>query len=169
MDPNSWQDCGFPNIHFRTAYLPWVGLVKALNERLAIVQAQQREVPGYFTRQIVKMLYYCDEFDRFGLQSAVGGNRLFVNPDKIPSATSVYDCYWTYSDLLLAAAGGVEGDIVTTNIHHLLMPEFPVKWAIQRYNAINLLRYVRTKTLSKWPYVEYEDRNNTYNFKAPEP
>ena len=172
-DPNSWEDCGFPNINFRMGYLPWVGLAKAVNERLAAAEKWgiRQTVPGYFTRRSVDMIYYCIDFDRFALPHTVyAADRPFINPDKIPSATNWEDCKWTYSDLLLAAAGGVEADIVTAdNRHDMLLPEFPVKWALQRYNAINLLRYSMTTYHPKWPYVEYKDINDTYNFKAPEP
>ena len=173
MEPNSWEDCGFPNIHFRTAYLPWVGLVKALNERVRTAPYLQLPVPGYFTPIPEKMFLTCYRFDNEGLIWAVSqfNNQRFINPDKIqPPDPSLNDCLWTLPDLLLAAAGGIEEDIVTSNDPaDILMPEFPVKWAIQRYNAINLLRYVYTGHSSVFPYFTYEDINDTYNFKAPEP
>lgn len=172
MGTDSWQNYGFPNISFRTAYLPWVGLVKALNERLdaatGTAHGGRMPVPGYFTPRSFEMIHYCDYFDNSFLQYAVMGGRKFVNPDKIPSATSASDCYWTFSDLLLAAAGKSEGDVVTPyDAKDMLMPDIPVKWASQRYNAINLLRYAFCNFLDEWPYVEYEDINDTYNFKAP--
>lgn len=170
MGTDSWQNYGFPNISFRTVYLPWVGLVKALNERLDAAMAYRRmTVPGYFTPRSFEMIHYCDDFDNSYLRYAVIEGRKFVNPDKIPSATSASDCYWTFSDLLLAAAGKSEGDVVIPyDTKDMLIPDIPVKWAFQRYNAINLLRYAAGDTMDEWPYVKYVDINDTYNFKAPE-
>ena len=162
-EANSWEDCGFPDIYFRTGYLPWLGLVKALYERRSAVGLQTYipRVPEYFCRIDIKMIYHCWDFDR-ALPAGY-----FINPDKIPSASSPSDCFWTEDSLLLAAAGGVQDDVVTTNsMRWFFLPEFPVKWAIQRYNAINLLRYVPTEYIPQWPYFAYEDLNNTFNFKA---
>ena len=158
----SWEKYGFPDdVTFRSMYLPSVGLIKALNERLEAVGMEPVPVPGYFTPYE-------------GSQSFTGRidskifNELcyrFVNPEKIPSAQYYSACFWRPDELELAAADGVEEDVFH---YHPLMPEFPVKWAIARYKAINLLRYVVTSDAKDWPDIfTYEDKNNTFNFKAP--
>ena len=111
------------------------------------------------------MMFYCNSFDEKLIPMTLSS--VFVNPDKIPSASSWMDCFWDFSDLILAAAGGVEEDtIFSFDSSDWLYPEFSVKWALQRYNAINLLRYVVTEIIYVPPYVEYEDINDTFQFKA---
>ena len=168
-DAESWEKYGFPDPRFHQGYLPYVGLCKAYTERAKAVNEHAGEYPypDYFTRINPgnNTYYFFNNFD----QSLYGFCRNFVNPDKITGASSYSQCFWTFEDLLLAAAGGVESEILWTFYDvNPLMVQFPAKWAIQRHNAINLLRYVPTKYLTEWPFVEYEDRNDTFNFKAQE-
>ena len=162
--PESWEQYGFPNPYFQLGYLPLVGLYKAMRERAKAFNylPYVSPVPDYFVSvndsflsnldsSLYTLLYY-----------------KFVNPDKIPGASFESKCYWTWDDLSLAAAGGVKADIFPMFYYtDPLITQFPVKWAVQRYKAINLLRYVRTKSLPEWPFMEYKDLNDTFDFKAP--
>ena len=179
--PDSWEKYGFPNPNLWAPYKPFVGLIKAHNERCRVGGAEY-VIPDFFSKIIL------NENDRLReLPQAVRG-RLgtldqyilaqapsFVNPAKIPTASSIGECFWTTDDLLLAGADGVEDDIICFADGYYFpssfsfVPLWPVKWAIQRYKQINLLRYQWTHFLDQWPFVEYKDLNNTFNFKAPEP
>ena len=157
--PESWNDYGYPDdLTLKTAYLPTVALIKALNERRAAVNMEPLIVPDYFSPWPGPQSFLAD-FD-FALNATVPH---FVNPDAVSSATSYSGCFWWYEDLELAAVGGDPAKVYHRNP---LQPEFCLKWALQRYAEINLLRYVATTTESDWPTFNYEDINDTFNFKA---
>ena len=164
-ESESWEKYGFPDPTLRTGYLPYCGLVKAFAERVAASGGSgSYDLPEYFyptnnSRELFAV------FER-GMSGRCG---YFVNPDKIPDADNYDQCFWNYEDLTLAAAGGIQEDVFSAyyNVNRLA-PDFPVKWARQRYNAINLLRYIPTSSALDWPTFTYEDCNDTFNFKAPE-
>ena len=155
----NWEQCGFPDdLYFRWYYTPMIGLIKAINERLAAVDLEEIEIPKYFSEY---PHYYLDR-----LVTIINGlAEHYVNPDKISSAGLYQDCFWTNSELLEAAAEG--GEPYYHN-RQVFSPDYPVKLAVQMYNAINLLRYVPTSDPEDWPdEFDYEDRNSTFSFKAP--
>ena len=175
---DSWGKYGFPAPYLRTPYKTVVALAKAVNERAVAVRLPRFAIPDFFS-----WLTF-NEDERLREVSASVGAKLgtldskigsltpyFVNPDKIPTAASRSDCFWTWYDLLLAGADGDADNIFSWTgpysrySYHSL---WPVKWAIQRYNQINRLRYKFTQFLSEWPYVEYEDLNDTFYFKEEE-
>ena len=156
-DAESWGKYGFPDgLTFRSPYLPGVGLCKALNERLDAVELSRFTVPEYFT-PYPGMSFTESLRSKIGY-AAVNG---FVNPDNIQSANNYYECFWG-SEFFRTAADGEDMD----ELNNILRPEFSIKWAVWMYNAINLLRYVPTTKPINWPRFEYEDLNNTFNFKA---
>lgn len=162
-DVENWDECGFPDhIYFRTMYLPTVGLIKALNERLAVFGLDTLPVPEYFSPYEGSQSFL-GRFDSKIFNEGLPDR--FVNLDKVQTAQDYFGCFWTAEELEMAAAGGVEEDVFQ---YHPLMPEFPEKWALHRYNMINLLRYVSTSEPEDWPdEFTYEDKNDTFNFKAP--
>ena len=159
-DAESWSKYGFPDhIYFRTMYLPTVGLIKALNERLESVKLETLPVPEYFSTYEGSQ-YFLGSFDSKIFNHAV---YRFVKPDKVSTAQNYYECFWSAEELELAAADEIGENIFT---YHPLMPDFPFQWAMQRYNAINLLRYVVTSDPQDWPLFTYTDLNNSFKFKA---
>lgn len=158
MPEESWRKYGFPDdLYFRWYYTPMIGLIKATNERRAAVDLEEIEIPKYFSRYENYFLT-----DLGGM--AFGTGTWYVNPDKISSAHQYRDCFWTSGELLTAAAEG--GEIYYHN-RRVFSPDYPVKLAIQMYNGINLMRYVPTSDPADWPDIfTYEDRYNTFNFKA---
>lgn len=156
-DSENWGKYGFPDdIFFRAPYLPWIGLVKALNERSEAVELEPLEIPEYFT-QYGGMSWEADFYYLLGEVQ-----KYYVNPDQIPTAKGYYGCFWYAGDLNNAALDGEDIENVTS----ITCPRYSAKWAIWTYNKINLLRYVATSKESEWPKFEYEDKYNTFKFKA---
>ena len=157
----NWEQCGFPDdLYFRPYYTPMIGLIKATNERLAAVDLEEIPLPKYFSEY---SYYFLDSLNDiiFGI---FGIAWKYVNPDKISSAHQYQDCFWTDSELEEAAA---EDGEPYYHYQWPFSPDYPVKLAVQMYNAINILRYVPTSDPSDWPDVfTYADRYNTFNFKA---
>lgn len=168
-DVENWQGYGFPDdIMFRTPYLPWVGIIKALNERLAAMNQTPMDLPEYFTKYggMIWASDYSNAFGRLFPWSPWGKSLYYVNPDKISSATRYRDCFWDRGDLEQAALNGE----FLINVTSFMRPKYSVKWAKWQYNQINLLRYVVTSEYDDWPDVfTYIDINSSFNFKAPEP
>lgn len=162
-DSENWEKYGFPDdIAFMTVYKPMIGLIKALNERLEAVDLSAMAVPEIFSIRTYMPISYLQDIDAYLFQASMR----FVDPDKISSAQGYADCFWDWDDLMLEAADGISEDIVSSwPPYNPLMTAFPVKFAEQRYKAINLLRYVVTTESYEWPAFSYEDRNNTFNFK----
>ena len=156
----NWEQCGFPDdLYFRPYDKPMLGLIKATNERLAAVDLEEIPVPEYFSEY---PYYFLDGVNG----NILGAGEKFVNPDKISTASRYEQCFWTRNDLLDAAA---EGRGPYYHYQRVFAPDYPVKLAIQMYNAINILRYVPTSDPKDWPDVfTYEDLNDTFNFKAQE-
>ena len=165
-DEESWEKYGFPDdLMFRSPYLPGVGLCKAFNERVdaegeinfAAAPVTRVDIPEYFT-----------PYPGMGFQFMINVWNLafykYVNPEKVPTATRYMDCFWDANDLRSIAADNMDMNDLT----NILRPEFSVKWALWIYNAINILRYVPTSTFGEWPTFTYEDRYDTFNFKAQE-
>ena len=145
-EPERWEKYGFPDPTFYPSYLPFVGLCKALNERLSWY-GYQMDLPDYFngSRDGKTAINYIYEFDTY---LALLGLHRYINPDKydelVPSSNpDDIDIYWTFEDLLLTGADGVEEDIVFTYPRNrsLLAPNWCAKWLRQRYKIINLLKY----------------------------
>jgi len=95
--------------------------------------------------------------------SLIDLSQLYVNPDKISSASSYNECFWTWNELVSEAT---DGEMFAWAANPFL-PECSAKLAKQFYNAFNLLRYVPTTEWYKWPVFDYEDKNDTFKFKAP--
>lgn len=162
-DVDNWEAYGFPDdITFRSPYLPWVGIIKALNERIAALNVDYAvEIPEYFT--VYGGMAW--ESDFWMGWNCIWQNNRFVNPDKISSAASYRDCFWEYDELSNAALNGED----EVNVTSFMRPLYSVKWAIWQYNQINLLRYLPTSPYEDWPDVfTYTDINSSFNFKAPE-
>ena len=158
MEEN-WAGYGYPDhIYFRLMRIPLLGAVNAINERLLAVEMETLDIPDHFAE-------YPGSQDFIGKLDAVLKNSAaeYVNPGKVDTARYYYQCFWTYSDLLNAAAAGGE---VYNYFASPFRPSFSKKWAIQFYNAVNLLRYVPTTKQEDWPDFEYTDKNNTFKFKA---
>lgn len=153
----NWAAYGFPDhLYFRWYYTPMIGLIKAINERLAAVDLEEIEIPKYFSEY---PYYYLDSL----VTNINGLAEHYVNPDKIDHAHSYSDCFWTSYELQEAAA---EDEDPYYHYQRPFYPDYPVKLAVQMYNAINLLRYVPTSEPKDWPKVfTYEDKNDTFNFK----
>ena len=166
----NWAKYFFPdNLTFRFPFMPALGLCKAYNERFDVeISGDVNPFAGVPVR--VEIPEYFDSFPGMGFTMSIdniGQVALykFVDPNKIETARNFQDCFWDPSDFWKAAATeDDELDILTNS----LRPEFSVKWAVLMYKAINLLRYVPATKWSDWPSFEYEDKYNTFNFKAPE-
>ena len=154
----NWKQCGFPDdLYFRPYDKPMIGLIKAINERFAAVGLKEIKLPEYFSEY---PHYFLD--DLYNIIFGIAWK--YVSPDKISSAYLYQDCFWTKSELQEAAA---EGGEPYYHYQWPFSPDYPVKLAVQMYNAINILRYVPTSDPKDWPDVfTYEDRYNTFNFKA---
>ena len=172
--PDSWEKYGFPDPTFFPPYKPYAGLIKAYNERCSVCGRYPYSVPVFFSK-IVGVEY---ETSLPSTVSYILGNFFddnlrylapyFVNPDKVPAADTIQKCMWTWDDLLLAGADGIKNNIICWIGDYSLsscVPLWPVKWIIQRYKMINLLRYHPTVWRDP-PDFRYEDKNNTFNFKA---
>ena len=161
-DVENWEEYGFPDdLTFRSRYLPWVGIIKALNERRQAVDLEPFPVPEYFST-FGGMIWESDFNDALGEVIPY-----YVYPDAIASADQYSDCFWgeNYQEFREIALVGEDIENVTS----FMRPHFSVKWAIYTYNRINLLRYVPTSDPEDWPVFTYTDLNGSFNFKAPEP
>lgn len=158
----NWQAYGFPDgITFRTAFVPFIGLVKALNERLKAVGKTEITVPDLFTTIGESALSILRNFD-VAFESAV--HRNFINEAKttvLNENTTYSSMYWTWEDLLIAGADGVQNNVILlgANEYQKLTPEWSVKWAMQRYKMLNLLRYVETEIQIEEIYGESSATN----------
>lgn len=161
--PEGWSDYGYPDhIAFRTVYLPYVGMLKAINERRAAVDFEPVAVPEYFSKISTVAVSEVGNLE-YALSAACYE---FVNPDKIQAGKSWRTYFWTLEELLESVVDS-PADIVSfypDARYKAFTPAWPVKWAIQRYNAVNKLRYVAT-VREDYPRFEYEDKYNTFNFK----
>lgn len=145
--PETWEKYGFPDPTFRTPYLPYVGLCKALNERANYNGEGEDiiEIPDKFSCFDSSVWFYLlYAFDTAFTKVAVSG--AYVNPEKyddLDEDSDVSDMCWTWEDLLLAGADGVEADVIDLNANPppKLLPNWSAKWAKQRYKMLNLLRY----------------------------
>ena len=158
-DEEKWEKYGFPDgIMFRSPYLPWTGLIKALNERREAVELEPFPVPEYFT-SFGGMEWEIRFYDALNVAA-----KYYVYPDAISNAKQYRDCFWfwNYDDWTEIALDGEDIE----NVNSFMRPQFSVKWAIFTYNKINLLRYVATTTEADWPTFNYEDRYNSFNFKV---
>lgn len=157
-DVENWEKYGFPDdIMFRSPYLPWLGLIKALNERSEAVNLEPFPIPEYFS-VFGGMIWEFDFEDALQITA-----RHYVNPSKIDFSKSYVNCFWHIDDLGNAVLNGED----KVNVTSFMRPLYSVKWAIWTYNQINNLRYVATSDPKDWPDVfTYEDRCNTFNFKA---
>ena len=65
-EPERWEKYGFPDPTFYPSYLPFVGLCKALNERLSWY-GYQMDLPDYFngSRDGKTAINYIYEFDTY--------------------------------------------------------------------------------------------------------
>lgn len=167
-DNESWEKYGFPDdIMFRTPYLPWVGLIKALNERLQALNLALMDIPEYFTIYggMAWESNYSAAWSHILTKTDGKGNKMsYVNPAKIASAARYNDCFWTSTELEQEALNGEE----KVNVTSFMRPKFSVKWAVWQYNQTNLLRYVVTSDPDNWPDVfTYTDLNSSFAFKAP--
>ena len=183
MEEN-WQKYGFPDPTLYPPYLPYVGLIKALNERRTIAGFNPVPVPDYFdlfdvqNGRIWDMLRYTIDDRIKDLKS------YYIKPDKYDSLdehSSTSDMFWTWNELLEAAADREEIIFTETSDWTRLTPRLPAEWAIQRYRMINLLKYRPilatgdvvygwTPTIASSKEKAYNDAiNNTiqHNFVSP--
>ena len=166
--PDSWEKYGFPDPTFRPIHKPYEGLIKAYNERYSVCRYPSPiTVPAYFSVITTDRLvlpstaqYILSLFD----------DHIRLLTEKVPAAETLRDCMWTWNELMLAGADGIEDDIIWAEKSYNFIsgiPTWPVRWIIQRYTMLNLLRYYPTVWTNP-PDFRYEDKNDTFNFKAPE-
>ena len=143
--PENWQKYHFPDPTFCTPYLPFLGLVKALNERITAEVPPEAGGPMDEPEKFTDMnLLYSDNahytlrlFDE-NLASTAGYYVNTAKYDNLDANSRTDDLLWTWEELTQAAGGG---EWLDTFSDYKLTPDFPAKWAKQRYNAVNLLRY----------------------------
>lgn len=139
-----WAKYGFPDPHLATPYYPYVGLIKALNERRALIGKSQYNIPEFFRLYYSRPEILFNELDNYIMDTGYS----FINParfDMLTDSSNFADMYYTKNDLLLLGAEGDAEKIITTNrpgFTHLL-PDWSAEWAIQRYRIINGMRYRR--------------------------
>lgn len=162
----NWAKYGFPDdIMFRSPYLPAVGLCKAYNERM---NAEGFVNDSAAAPPVIRLPEYFTPYPgmQFNINVFQLGMYKYVNPDKVETARRYRDCFWDSDELVQAAAGDMDPDEILSYSR----PEFSAKWALFIYNAINILRYVPVTSWQQWPdEFEYEDRYDTFNFKAEDP
>ena len=158
-----WEKYGFPDPAFMTPYLPYIGLVKALNERAELAGTDTITIPDYFSR-VPDWGSAMTHFDT--ALAAVVGNGRFVNPEKYDSLnenSTPGDLAWTFNELLLAGADYIQDNIIypytRQGVH--LAPVLYAAWLKQRYKMINLLHfrtvssYCRGVSDMSFPYAYY--------------
>ena len=145
-EPECWEKYGFPDPHLCPPYLPLEGLKKAIIER----GGSFRNFPEQFRPMYAESaMQSIDNAIRNLIRDVY-----FLNPAKLDAIEdymiSDQEFKWTWEDLLLAGADGIEEDIIETDdpmiIGHSTRglkfgPQLPVRYLIQRYKMINLLKY----------------------------
>ena len=165
----SWDQYGFPDsIVLRNVYTPVVGLIKALNERRSVLGLQDEDIPDYFSSFIMPPINSLRQLEHSILSTFYS----FVYPPAVSGAQYYWSCFWgDQSGFTMLEEAGItmeeffffEPDVV----NYPFNPGFPAQWAINMYKIINLMRYVATTSEDDWPTFHYEDKNNTFQFKAP--
>lgn len=143
MDNESWEQFGFPDPTLYPAYLPFVGIAKALNERISAIGGIDPHgpvvIPDVFdpSRALSSMM---DVDQKLNIVC-----RSYIRPDKFPQIDYPGDLFWKPDELYLAAADGISENVIYTDVNKRSMLNFlyPVEWLKQRYKMINLLRYKR--------------------------
>ena len=135
-DDISWADFGFPTPGFMPIWKPAEGLMKALAERKlpfakkwdfeSIVQQDQLK-----QFEAVSAQRWCREFDYLLSQTAAK----YLNHTQTGSGVM-----WNLEDLLLFSVNGDKKQI-SDPAKGDLSGEWNLQWLMQRYRAVNLLRY----------------------------
>ena len=166
-DPQSWEEGGIPDhLKFRRAVTAHLCFIRALNERrIACIGSPYSDIDRY-------QFFFPNQLSPFTfvliwtiLRNIGDFAPYFVKPDKIASAANYEDCFWTFDEI----RHEVGDDLwpASESDWKPFLPEWPLKYVEPMYNAINLLRYVPTTKKGDWPDFEYEDKNDTFKFKAP--
>ena len=170
-DPQSWEDGGIPDdVMFRRFAIPYLCFARALDERLFAATGRH-----YVDIDRIKYFYPIGMYGPMRtillLLSILGDIAdlalCFVKPDKISTAEKYEDCFWTFDEIRHEV--GAE-DLWPDDESRLkpFLPDWPIKYVEPMYNAINLLRYLPTTKTEDWPdEFAYEDKNDTFKFKAP--
>ena len=185
IDNRCWEYYGFPDPALMTPRMPYLGLIRALAERIfCVINVYKRygqgmrfppnSSPHSLSRSLPNLNYdvifsdpgaglqrltvdnqywniNTEVFNTFSIDQIITGYskilprvaRIYLNQNKlsdIENISSADDLTWTIDELYLAAAGGDESKVVKPG--YLLEPEFSLRWIIQQYKALNLLRYV---------------------------
>ena len=101
-----WAKYGFPDPHLATAYYPIAGLIKALNERRALIGKSQYNILEFFRHYYRSPEILFNELDNYIMDTGYS----FINParfDLLTDSSRIADMYYTKNDLLLL---GAEGD-----------------------------------------------------------
>ena len=168
-DPQSWEDGGIPdNVFFHRFAIPYLCFTRALDERLFAATGSHYvdidrykyfyPIYGYPVRSILIVLSIPNNLAEIA--------PYFVKPDKISTAENYEDCFWTLDEI----RHEVGEDLWPESESSLMpfLPDWPIQYVKPLYNAINLLRYLPTTKKDDWPdEFDYEDKNDTFNFKAP--
>ncbi|MBR4666628.1 MAG: hypothetical protein IKO93_22365 [Lentisphaeria bacterium] len=159
QEPESWEKYGFPDPTLCPPFLPLEGLKKAIIERggsFARFPEKFQSMSGRNGYGIESTMEFIDRALKALIQ-----NNYFLNPDKLTDFSDYQnpgaDFRWNWNDLLLAGADGIEDDIIETDDPLItgystrglaFGPQFPVRYLIQRYKMINLLKYRQIQTYS---------------------
>lgn len=154
-----WEKYGFPDPHLCPPFLPLEGLKKAIIERggsFSHFPEKFQPMTGPLAISIETAMELIDNAIRNLIR-----NVYFLNPDKLTDFSDYQNPYvdfrWNWNDLLLAGADGIEEDIIETDDPLItghstrglaFGPQFPVRYLIQRYKMINLLKYRQIQTSS---------------------
>ena len=148
----SWEKYGFPDPHLATPYYPFVGLVKALNERLELIGGEPFDLVDseFFQPYATIPLGLLNSLD----STIMVTGEQFINPDRfdlLDDTLPADNMRYTRKDLLLLGAEGIEENIISPSLSwgftHLA-PNWSAEWAIQRYRIINAMRYKRITDIS---------------------
>ena len=145
-DDVNWETFGFPKLEFLPSYLPYAGLCEALWERKKInatdpVNPDNGETEKPKNPYLPALLAVCSggrenavSFDRH-LRDVAG---LYINHLEADFETLTEIPFWSIESLCEA----LKERLVDPESDQML-PEWPVKWALQRYRMINLLKFAK--------------------------
>ena len=145
----SWEKYGFPDPHLATPYYPFVGLVKALNERRELSGGKPYDIPEFFQHYATSAHGLLNSLDA----AIMNTGETFINPDKfdlLTDSSPADSMRYTMQDLLLIGAEGIEENIISPSFLGFthLVPSWSAEYAIQRYRIINAMRYKRIYDIS---------------------
>lgn len=169
-DPQSWADGGIPdNVKFHQFAIPYLCFTRALDERLfAATKSHYVDIDRFkyfypigMDGPMQTILIVLSILDNLGELAPY-----FVKPDKISTAENYEDCFWTREEIRHEV--GEDLWPASESSLNAFLPDWPVRYIKPSYEAINLLRYLPTTRKEDWPdEFDYEDKNDTFKFKAP--